>query len=93
MIPSSMKQTNTTNNTVIFNRVLHTESIELLKQKLYETNWDGIEASQSYGGEHKRFLNKFSDLYNTYFPKKINQIRKERFANSSKIFQAETTSL
>ena len=39
MIPSSMKQTNNTKNTVIFKRVFDTESIELFKQKLYETNW------------------------------------------------------
>ena len=45
MIPSSTKHTNTIKNIVIFKRVLHTESIELLKQKLYEANWDDIEAS------------------------------------------------
>ena len=39
IIPSSMKQTNNTKNTVIFKRVFDTESIELFKQKLYETNW------------------------------------------------------
>ena len=45
MIPSSMKQRNTIKNIFIFKRVLHIESIELLKEKLYETNWDNIEAS------------------------------------------------
>ena len=47
MTPSSMKQTNNTKNTVIFKRVFDTESIELFKQKLYETSWDDIEASQN----------------------------------------------
>ena len=47
MIPSSMKQTNNTKNTVIFKRVFDTESIELFKQKLYETNWDDIEVSKT----------------------------------------------
>ena len=65
-----MKQTNNTTNTVIFKRVFDTESTELFKQKLYETNWDGIEVSQNPDEVYKSFLNKFSDLYNTYFPKK-----------------------
>ena len=39
IIPSSMKQTKNTKNTVIFKRVFDTETIELFKQKLYETNW------------------------------------------------------
>ena len=70
IIPSSMKQTNSTKNTVIFKRVFDTESIELFKQKLYETNWDDIEISQNPDEAYKSFLNKFSDLCNTYFPKK-----------------------
>ena len=65
-----MKQTNNTKNTVIFKRVFDTESIELFKQKLYETNWDVIEVSQNPDEAYKSFLNKFSDLSNTYFPKK-----------------------
>ena len=72
MIPSSMKQTNNTKNTVIFRRVFDTESIELFKQKLYETSWDDIEAFRNLDELYKYFLDKFSDLYNTYFPK--NQI-------------------
>ena len=47
IIPSSMKQINNTKNTVIFKRVFDTESIELFKQKLYETNWDDIEVSKT----------------------------------------------
>ena len=70
IIPSSMKQTNNTKNTVIFKRVFDTESIELFKQKLYETNWDDIEVSQNPDEAYESFLNKFSDLYDTYFPKK-----------------------
>ena len=70
MIPSSMKQTNNTKNTVIFKRVFDTESIELFKQKLYETNWDDAEVSQNPDEAYKSFLNKFSNLYNTYCPKK-----------------------
>ena len=65
-----MKQTNNTTNTVIFKRVFDTESTELFKQKLYETNWEGVEVSQNPDEVYKSFLNKFSDLYNTYFPKK-----------------------
>ena len=57
-----MKQTNNTKNTVIFKRVFDTESIELFKQKLYETNWDDIEVSQNSDEAYKGFLNKFSDL-------------------------------
>ena len=70
IIPSSMKQTNNTKNTVIFKTVFDTESIELFKQKLHETNWDDIEVSQNPDEAYKSFLNKFSDLYDTYFPKK-----------------------
>ena len=70
IIPSSMKLTNNTTNTVIFKRVLDTEPIELFKQKLYETNWDDIEVSQNHDEAYKSFLNKFSDLYDTYSPKK-----------------------
>ena len=69
-IPSSMKQTNNTKNTVIFKRVFDTESIELFKQKFYETSWDNIETSQNPDEAYKSFLNKFSDLYDNYFPKK-----------------------
>ena len=47
IIPSSMIQTNNTKNTIIFKRAFDTESIELFKQKLYETNWDDIEVSQN----------------------------------------------
>ena len=70
IIPSSMKQTNNTKNTVIFKTVFDTESIELFKQKLHETNWDDIEVSQNPDEAYKSFLNKFSDLYDTCFPKK-----------------------
>ena len=70
IIPSSMKQTNNTKNTVIFKTVFGTESIELFKQKLYETNWDDTEVSQKPDEAYKSFLNKFSDSYNTYLPKK-----------------------
>ena len=76
IIPSSMKQINNTKNTVIFKRVFDTESIELFKQKLYETNWDDIEVSQNPDEAYKSFLSKFFDLYNTYFPKKTDQIKK-----------------
>ena len=69
MIPSSMKQTNNTKNKVIFKRVFDIESTELFKQKLYETSWDDVEASRNPNEAYKRFLNKFSDLYYTYFPK------------------------
>ena len=47
IVPSSMKQTNNTKNTLIFKRAFDTESIEeLFKQKLYETSWNDIEVSQ-----------------------------------------------
>ena len=46
------------------------KQIELFKQKLYETNWDDIEVSQNPDEAYESFLNKFSDLYDTYFPKK-----------------------
>ena len=65
-----MKQTNNTKNTVIFKRVFDTESIALFKQKLYETNWEDTEVSQNLDEAYKSFLNKFPDLYDTYFPKK-----------------------
>ena len=55
IIPSSMKQTNNTKNTVLFKRVFDTESIELFKQKLYETNWDDIEVSQNFDEATKVF--------------------------------------
>ena len=67
MIPSSMKQTNNARNTVIFKRVFDKESIELFKQKLYETSWDDIEVSQNPDEAYKGFLNRFFDLYDTYF--------------------------
>ena len=70
IIPSSVKQTNNTKNTAIFKRVFDTESIELFKQKLYETGCDDIEASENPDEVYKGFLSKFSDLYDTYFPKK-----------------------
>ena len=70
MIPSSMKQTNNTKNTVIFKRVFDTESSELFKQKLYETSWDDIEAFQNPNEAYKSSLNKFFGLCNTYFSKK-----------------------
>ena len=37
---------------------------------MYETNWDDIEVSQNPNEAYESFLNKFSDLYDTYFPKK-----------------------
>ena len=65
-----MKQTNNTKNTVIIKRVFDTESIKLFKQKLYETSRDDIEVSQNSDEAYKNFVNKFSDLYDTYFRKK-----------------------
>ena len=62
MIPSSLKRTNNPKNTVIFKIVFYTELIELLKLKLYKTNWDDKVMI-------KLFLNRFSGLRNTYFPK------------------------
>ena len=37
---------------------------------MYETSWYDIKASKSPDEAHKSFFNKFSDLYDTYFPKK-----------------------
>ena len=70
IIPSLMKQTNNTKNTFIFKRVFNTESIELFKHKLYETNLDDIEVSENPDEVYKSFLNKFSNLCDTYFSKK-----------------------
>ena len=70
LISSSMKQTNNTANTVMYKRVFDTESIELFKQKLYETSWDDTEVSQNPDEVYKSFLKKISDLYDAYFPKK-----------------------
>ena len=70
MIPSSMKQTNNTRNTVIFTVVFDTKSIGFFKQKLYERSCDDIEASRNPDDVCTSFLNRFSDLSNTYFPKK-----------------------
>ena len=67
--PSLMKQTNNTKNTVIFKRVFDTESIELFKQKLYETNWNDTEVSQNPSEAYKCFLNKFSDYTTLIFLK------------------------
>ena len=69
MIPSSMKQTKNIKNTIIYKTVFDTESIELFKQKLYETSWDDIEVSQNPNKVYKSFLSKFSDLYDAYFLK------------------------
>ena len=56
MIPSSMKQTNSTKNTVIFTSVFDTESIELLKRKLNETSWDDIEVLWKTVTAHKQIV-------------------------------------
>ena len=37
---------------------------------MYETNWDDIKASRNPDEAYKSFLNRFSDLHDTYFPKK-----------------------
>ena len=37
---------------------------------MYETNWDDAEVSQNPDEAYKSFLNKFSNLYSTYCPKK-----------------------
>ena len=70
-----MKQTNNTKDTVIIKRVFDTESIKLFKQKLYETSRDDIEVSQNSDEAYKNFVNKFSDLYDTYFRKKQIKLR------------------
>ena len=70
MIPSCMKQTSNTKNTVIFKRVFDTESIEIFKQKLYETSWDDVKSPKTLRKNIKVFWLSFSDLYDTYFPKK-----------------------
>ena len=61
MIPSSMKQT-----TQKIPSYLKEYLTQNQKQKLYETSWDDIEASQNLDEAYKSFLNKFSDLYDTY---------------------------
>ena len=75
IIPSPSNQENVTETTFITKRILNTKSIELFKQKLYETSWDEIEMSQNPDQEYKTFLTKFSDLYNIYFPTKIIKVK------------------
>ena len=47
IIPSPSKQENVTETTFITKRIFNTKSIELFKQKLYETSWDEMEMSQN----------------------------------------------
>ena len=74
IIPSPSKQDNNTETTFVTKRI--TESIELSKQKLYETSWDEMEMSQNLDQAYKTFLTKFSDLYNIYFPTKIIKVER-----------------
>ena len=71
IIPSPSKQENVAETTFITKRILNTKSIELFKQKLYETSWDEMEMPQNPDQAYKTFLTKFSDLHNIYFPTKI----------------------
>ena len=75
IISSPSKQENVTETTFITKRILNTKSIELFKQKLYETSWDKMEMSQNPDQAYKTFLTKFSDLYNIYFPTKIIKVK------------------
>ena len=45
IISSPSKQENVTETTFITKCIFNTESIELFKQKLYETSWDEMEMS------------------------------------------------
>ena len=82
IIPSPLKQENFTETTFITKRIFNTESIELFKQKLYETSCDEMEMSQNPDQAYKTFLTKFSDLYNIYFPTKIIKV-KNKYLNST----------
>ena len=75
IIPSPSNQENVTETTFITKRILNTKSIELFKQKLYETSWDEMEMFQNPDQAYKTFLTKFSDLYNIYFPTKIIKVK------------------
>ena len=75
IILSPSKQENVTETIFIAKRIFNTESIELFKQKLYETSWDEMEMSQNHDQAYKTFLTKFSDLYNIYFPTKIIKVK------------------
>ena len=75
IIPSPSNQENVKETTFITKRILNTKSIELFKQKLYETSWDEMEMFQNPDQAYKTFLTKFSDLYNIYFPTKIIKVK------------------
>ena len=75
IIPSPSKQENVKETTFITKRIFNTESIELFKQKLYETSCDEMEMSQNPDQAFKTFLTKFSDLYNIYFLTKIIKVK------------------
>ena len=70
MIPSLAKQEKDTSTTFIYKRISDTKAIEMFKQKLYETDWDDIEVFENPNDAYKSFMNKFSVLYETFFPKK-----------------------
>ena len=70
MIPTSANEEKDTAGNFIFKSIFDTKATELFKQKLYETSWDDVEVSQNPNDTCESFLNKFSDLYDTFFPKK-----------------------
>ena len=55
----SLKTRKCHRNYFVTKRILNTKSIELFKQKLYETSWDEMEMSQNPNQAYKTFLTKF----------------------------------
>ena len=49
---------------------------------MYETSWNDIEVSQNPDEAYKSILNKFSDLYDTYFPKNQTKLKSKDLPSS-----------
>ena len=76
----------------IYNRIFRAESIELSKQKLYDTGWSEIIVSQKTEKLYKMFLQFFIILCDQSFPEKKNQSHEERNVRSLDNFKHKKSS-
>ena len=72
----STKVKSESETTFIYKRIVNTFAIEMLKQQLYETNWEEIETNRD-PNEAYNILQKVLLLYDHYFPEKEIKVTKK----------------
>ena len=70
-------------NQFIYKRNFNENSLNLFKQKLFETSWVNIKSISDPNEAYDKFLNYFSELYESYFPLEKIKVKPKRIKSNS----------